>query len=69
MYLEIVKILYHHRFRSLSRKELLIQAWGNDDFFSSRSMDVFISKLRRYLTLDPRIRIINQKGVGYKLIC
>jgi len=66
---EILKILYHHRFRSLSRKELLMQAWGNDDFFSSRSLDVFISKLRRYLTLDPRIRIINQKGVGYKLIC
>lgn len=66
---EILKILYHHRFRSLSRKELLIQAWGNDDFFSSRSLDVFISKLRRYLAYDPRIRIINQKGVGYKLIC
>lgn len=66
---EILKILYHHRFRSLSRKELLMQAWGNDDFFSSRSLDVFISKLRRYLTHDPRIRIINQKGVGYRLIC
>ena len=66
---EILKILYHHRFRSLSRKELLMQAWGNDDFFSSRSLDVFISKLRSYLTYDPRIRIINQKGVGYKLIC
>ncbi len=50
------------------RKEILNTLWGNDDFFNARSMDVFISKLRKRLSQDPSIQIINVRGYGYKLV-
>ena len=65
---EVLKILYQNRNRLLARKEFLLQVWGDDDFFSSRSLDVFITKLRRYFKDDPKIQIINHRGFGYKLI-
>ena len=53
----------------LDRSLILNKLWGNDDFFSARSMDVFISKLRRKLDKDNSIQILNVRGFGYKLIC
>ncbi len=53
----------------LDRKVILDKLWGNDDFFSARSMDVFISKLRKKLRQDENLQIINVRGFGYKLIC
>ena len=53
----------------LDRSVILKKLWGNDDFFSARSMDVFISKLRKKLSQDESIQIINVRGFGYKLIC
>ncbi len=53
----------------LDRSVILNKLWGNDDFFSARSMDVFITKLRKKLNRDDRIQIINIRGFGYKLIC
>lgn len=50
------------------RQEILKSLWGNDDFFNARSMDVFISKLRKKLAQDPSIQIINVRGYGYKLV-
>ncbi|MBE9661698.1 winged helix-turn-helix domain-containing protein [Mucilaginibacter myungsuensis] len=58
-----------HRNRLLPRKDLLTQVWGDDDLFSSRSLDVYISRLRRYLNIDHMVQIINNRGFGYKLIC
>ncbi|WP_291287077.1 response regulator transcription factor [Flavobacterium sp.] len=52
----------------LSRKEVLLDLWGDDSFFNGRSLDVFISKLRRHLAADSRISIINMRGIGYRLI-
>ena len=52
----------------LDRSVILNKLWGTDDFFSARSMDVFISKLRKKLSRDPDIQIINVRGFGYKLI-
>lgn len=52
----------------LDRTFILNKLWGNDDFFNARSMDVFISKLRKKLQHDPNILIINVRGFGYKLI-
>ena len=52
----------------LDRTFILNKLWGNDDFFNARSMDVFISKLRKKLQQDPNIQIINVRGFGYKLI-
>ena len=52
----------------LDRSTILNKLWNNDDFFSARSMDVFISKLRKKLKQDERIEIINVRGFGYKLV-
>lgn len=51
----------------LDRSVILKKLWNNDDFFSARSMDVFISKLRKKLSKDENIQIINVRGFGYKL--
>lgn len=51
--------------RSAVRKKL----WGRDDFFTARSMYVFISKLRKKLKSDPKVKIANVRGFGYNLIC
>lgn len=53
----------------LERSLILNKLWGNDDFFNARSMDVFITKLRKKLKLDKSIQIVNVRGFGYKLIC
>lgn len=52
----------------LDRSFILKKLWNDDDFFSARSMDVFISKLRKKLKKDKNIQIINIRGYGYKLI-
>lgn len=53
----------------LDRTFILKKLWGNDDFFNARSMDVFITKLRKKLKKDTSIQIVNVRGFGYKLIC
>ena len=53
----------------LDRSAILTKLWGTDDFFNARSMDVFITKLRKKLKSDSSIQIINIRGIGYKLIC
>lgn len=65
---EVLKVLYQHKDKILGRKDFLMQVWGDDDFFSSRSLDVFITKLRKKLKNDPAIQIINHRGFGYKLV-
>lgn len=66
---ELLFYLAEKRNEILDRSFILNKLWGNDDFFNARSMDVFISKLRKKLKKDPAIQIINIRGVGYKLIC
>ncbi len=53
----------------LDRSLILNKLWGTDDFFAARSMDVFITKLRKKLKQDDSIQIVNVRGFGYKLIC
>lgn len=50
------------------RDDILLQVWGNDRFFSSRSLDVFISRLRKILSRDPEVRIESIHNVGYKMV-
>jgi DNA-binding response OmpR family regulator len=64
---EVLKMLYQNRDRVLKREEILTKVWGDDDYFMGRSMDVFISKLRKYLKDDPSIEIVNYHGVGFRL--
>ena len=66
------ELLYHliqKKNDVLDRSFILKKLWGSDDFFNARSMDVFISKLRKKLKKDPRVQIVNIRGYGYKLIC
>lgn len=64
---EVLKLLYQHKERVLKREEILRSVWGDDDYFMGRSLDVFISKLRKYLKDDPSIQIVNYHGVGFRL--
>jgi two-component system, OmpR family, response regulator VicR len=65
---EILRRLSENLNQVMERKTVLLDLWGDDSFFNARSMDVFITKLRRYLKDDPRVQIVNIRGVGYKLI-
>lgn len=64
---DLLRMLCKYKNRVLEREEALLQIWGNDSYFTARSMDVFITKLRKYLKRDPNIQIINIHGTGYKL--
>jgi DNA-binding response OmpR family regulator len=64
---EVLKLLCENQHRVLKREEILKTVWGNDDYFMGRSMDVFISKLRKYLKEDPSVQIVNYHGVGFRL--
>lgn len=66
---DILRLLYEHRDRVLKREEILRAVWGDDDYFMGRSLDVFISKLRKYLRDDPSVQIVNHHGVGFRFIC
>ena len=64
-------VLFHlvkNKNKVLERSLILNKLWGNDDYFSSRSMDVFITKIRKKLKEDQTIQILNVRGFGYKLI-
>lgn len=65
----LLDLLSVNKNKIVNRSLILNKIWGNDDFFTGRSMDVFITKLRKKLSLDPNIQIINIRGQGCKLIC
>jgi DNA-binding response OmpR family regulator len=66
---ELLSYLARHANQLIKRSQLLIDVWGNDDYFLGRSMDVFISRLRKYLSGDDRIKIEAIHGVGFQFIC
>jgi two-component system, OmpR family, alkaline phosphatase synthesis response regulator PhoP len=64
-------LLFHlnnNKNKVLDRSIVLKKLWGDDDFFNARSMDVFITKLRKKLKKDENVQIINVRGYGYKLV-
>lgn len=65
---ELLKLLYENRDRIIDRKDILNLLWGNDSFFNSRNLDVYITKLRGYLKEDDMLEIITIKGVGYRFV-
>lgn len=65
---ELLKMLYENRDKIIDRREILNLLWGNDSFFNSRNLDVYITKLRSYLKDDPALEIITIKGIGYRFI-
>ena len=66
---QLLHQLIQHKNELTDRSVILNQLWGNDDFFNARSMDVFITKLRKRLKDDPNVQILNIRGYGYKLVC
>lgn len=66
---ELLKLLYHNKDRVIDRKDILNLLWGNDSFFNSRNLDVYITKLRGYLKTDESIEILTIKGIGYRFVC
>ena len=64
---ELLRILCESKNMLVERDVILKQLWGDDTFFNARSMDVFITKLRKYLKEDSEIELINVRGRGYKL--
>ena len=65
---QILKRLCENRNQVVNTRNILLDLWGDDTFFNSRSLHVFITKLRHKLSKDKRIRIVNVRGIGYKLI-
>jgi DNA-binding response OmpR family regulator len=65
---ELLSILLKNRHRTTHRKDILLQLWGDDSFFNSRNLDVYITKLRDHFKQDPSIEIITIKGVGYNFV-
>jgi DNA-binding response OmpR family regulator len=65
---ELLLLLCRHKNNVLERNYALRAIWIDDNYFNARSMDVYITKLRKYLRKDPSIEIINVHGKGYKLL-
>ena len=64
----LLELLYNYKDGLLPREKALTEIWGTNDYFTARSMDVYITKLRKHLKKDPSVEIINVHGKGYKLI-
>ncbi|MBP3256822.1 MAG: response regulator transcription factor [Bacteroidales bacterium] len=65
---DILQRLCQHQGEIVPTQNILLDLWGDDDFFNTRSLQVLITRLRRALSKDPHLRIINVRGTGYKLI-
>lgn len=65
---DLLKMLCLYQNQILKREEALMSIWGDDSYFNARSMDVFITKLRKYLKADDKVEIMNVHGTGYKLL-
>ena len=65
---QLLGYLAHHKNRLLTREAILLHVWQDDDYFAGRSLDVFISRLRKYLLGDTTLRIENVHGVGFRLV-
>ncbi|MCU0458982.1 MAG: response regulator transcription factor [Bacteroidales bacterium] len=66
---ELLELLCRHRNEVLERNFALKSIWIDDNYFNARSMDVYITKLRKYLSKDEKVEILNIHGKGYKLLC
>jgi DNA-binding response OmpR family regulator len=66
---ELLKLLCRHKNEILERNYALRSIWIDDNYFNARSMDVYITRLRKYLKKDPSVKILNIHGRGYRLIC
>jgi DNA-binding response OmpR family regulator len=64
----LLKVLCQNRNQTLQREVALKMIWGDDTYFNARSMDVYVSKLRKHFKSDQNIEIVNIHGKGFKLV-
>lgn len=64
----LLSVLAENKNVIVQRKDVLMRVWGDDSFFNSRNLDVYITKLREYLREDPAVEIVTIKGVGYRFV-
>ena len=64
---DLLKLFAENPNQILKRSDILKQIWGDDDYFLGRSLDVFISRLRKYLRDDKTLKVENIHGVGFRL--
>lgn len=64
---DLLALLAEHKGELISRDDILVKIWGETDYFRGRSLDVFITRLRKYLKEDPTVSITNIHGVGFRL--
>ena len=64
----LLQMMTENKNATLQRKDILMKLWGDDSFFNSRNLDVYVTKIRDYLKEDPSIEIITIKGVGYHFV-
>lgn len=65
---ELLELFCRHLNQTVSREQALREIWNDESYFAGRSMDVFVSKLRKYLREDPRIQILGIHGKGFRLV-
>ena len=65
---ELLKLFAENQNLPVDRKKILLQVWGDDNIFNSRNLDVYITRLRKYIKSDPNLQLITLKGVGYQFI-
>lgn len=66
---QLLQMLVVQRNQVVQRRDILLKLWGDDSFFNSRNLDVYITRLRDYLKEDTGVQILTLKGVGYRLVC
>lgn len=65
---DLLRLLLENRNKLVKREDILVRIWGENDYFKGRSLDVFISRLRKYLKDDPTLEIRNHHGVGFSFV-
>ena len=66
---ELLRLLCENKNKLVKRQMALLRIWGNDDYFAARSMDVYITRLRKFLKQDESVELLNIHGEGFKLVC
>jgi two-component system, OmpR family, response regulator len=66
---DLLHLLCEHANEVLDRSKALKEIWHDDSYFNARSMDVYVTKLRKFLKQDPDVELINVHGIGFKLVC
>lgn len=65
---DLLKLFVRNRNQLITKQSILTNVWGHDDHFNSRNLDVYVSRLRKFLAADASLSILNVRGAGYKLV-